>query len=206
MTATQLRYEAPPSPGIQGWMGDPELQWLFEQASQMTSIVEIGSWRGRSTHALLSGCYGHVWAVDHFQGSRAELGSCHADAATHDIQAELRENLKEFGECLHVIPLESGEAALLFGEREFDMVFIDGSHKEEDVYRDLELWAPKARLLVCGHDWNLDGVTPACLKYFGKEPLERYHSLWSYPMAPAGWLGKSAEEVAMECPSRGGSV
>ncbi len=206
MTATQLRYEGPPSPGIQGWMGDHELQWLYEHARQMTSIVEIGSWRGRSTHALLSGCQGDVWAVDHFQGSRGELNACHQDAATHDIEAEFRDNLKQFGDRLHVVNMESGEAAKLFGNGEFDMVFIDASHIEEDVLRDLELWAPKARLLVAGHDWNLAGVTPACLKYFGKDPLDRWHSLWAYPMAPAGWLGKSAEEVAMECPSRGGSI
>jgi len=179
-----------PSPEIHGWMHPHELQWLFDKASRMTSVIEIGSWRGRSTHALLSGCPGDVWAVDHFQGSRGELGSCHADALTHDIQGEFRANLKKFGDRLHVMPMESEEAAKLFGEGEFDMVFIDGSHIEADVRRDLELWAPKARKLICGHDWNLDGVTPACMAYFGGEPIERFHSIWAYPAGPAGVFGR----------------
>ena len=50
--------------GYQGWMYPEELEWLYEAAKRMNSIVEIGSWQGRSTYVLLSGCRGPVVAVD----------------------------------------------------------------------------------------------------------------------------------------------
>ena len=49
---------------IKGWMSKEELQWLHNQSLKMNSIVEIGSWYGRSTHALVSGCNGNVYAID----------------------------------------------------------------------------------------------------------------------------------------------
>ena len=54
---------------ITGFMSEPELTQLYKWACECESIVEIGSWRGRSTHALLSGCKGKVYAVDHFGGN-----------------------------------------------------------------------------------------------------------------------------------------
>ncbi len=53
--------------GIQGWMSLKELNWLYQQAKKCDSILEIGSWKGRSTHALLSGCKGIVTCVDTFK-------------------------------------------------------------------------------------------------------------------------------------------
>jgi len=37
-----------------GWMSDAELTYLAECAGKSTAIVEIGSWKGRSTLALLA--------------------------------------------------------------------------------------------------------------------------------------------------------
>jgi predicted O-methyltransferase YrrM len=34
-----------------------------------------------------------------------------------------------------------------------DLVYIDGSHTYEDVRRDIELYAPKARKVICGDDY-----------------------------------------------------
>jgi len=45
---------------IEGWMSYAELIWLNLTAKKMNSIVEIGSWKGRSAHALASACPGKV--------------------------------------------------------------------------------------------------------------------------------------------------
>ncbi len=49
--------------------------------------------------------------------------------------------------------MSSAEAAEMFTTTA-DMVFIDGDHSYEAVKRDIELWLPKCRKLICGHDYN----------------------------------------------------
>jgi hypothetical protein len=34
------------------------------------------------------------------------------------------------------------------------MVFIDGDHLEPAVRQDIDLWLPKAKRLICGHDFG----------------------------------------------------
>ena len=171
------------STGIQGWMGDgKELPWLFDTASKMRSVVEIGCWRGRSTHAILSGCPGPVWAVDHFLGCPLERDSNHADAKDQDIRAQFLANVGMFPN-LKLLAMESGDAAEHLGPGfRVDMVFIDAAHEYADVRRDLELWAPKARRIVSGHDFQATGVNKAVLEYFGREPDELADGVWAYRM------------------------
>jgi hypothetical protein len=142
-----------PTPEIQGFMMPNELQWLYDTAKRYEAIVEVGSWKGRSTHALLSGTNGVVFAVDHFKGNPEEMQSVHGEAQEHDIHALFLENTKDF-DNLVVMKMESGEAALNFEDSSVDMIFIDGSHTYENARRDIELWLPKCYGLFCGHDFE----------------------------------------------------
>jgi len=148
------------SPNIQGWMDEFCLEWLYEQAQTMDSIVEIGSWKGRSTHALLSGCRGPVFAVDHFKGNPDELNGAHIEAVTGDIFAQFWANVGAFRNLV-VLRMPSAEAARYFAPASVDMVFIDGCHVYNDVLADLEAWRPKCRRLMCGHDASYDSVKKA---------------------------------------------
>jgi len=148
------------TPNIQGWMDESCMQWLYEQAQTMKSIVEVGSWRGRSTHALLSGCPGPVFAVDHFQGNPDERNGAHIDAVTQDIFAQFWANVGSF-KNLVVLRMPSVEAAQYFAPASVDMVFIDGCHVYNDVLADLTAWRPKCRRLLCGHDASYDSVNKA---------------------------------------------
>jgi hypothetical protein len=164
-------------PGIAGWIDGAELQWLFERAQEMKSIIEIGSWKGKSTHALLSGCPGPVFAVDHFKGSPDELQGAHHEATHSDIHAQFIANVGKF-KNLVCLRMDSIEAARFFREKSVDMIFIDGCHTLEAVLADLRAWLPVCRRLMCGHDISL-GTVKEALGIMGLNFKEEVSSIWS---------------------------
>ena len=170
----------PPAPEIQGWMTHVELDWLFKQARTHSQIVEIGSWFGRSTHALCTACDGKVSAVDHFQGSPAELAGPHQFAKTGDVFAEFWKNCGDF-DNMEAFKMPSAEAAAQFEDGSLDMVFVDGDHTKAGVLADLTLWRPKLRSggLLCGHDRYQDGVPAALTEFFGEAPAAVAGSIWA---------------------------
>jgi len=145
---------------IKGWMGTRDLHWLFEIAKEMENIVEIGSWKGRSTHALLSGCSGVVYAVDHFLGSKDENDSTHKEGKESDIYSQFLDNVGSF-DNLKILRMSSLDAVKQFEDKSVDMVFIDGGHSYEEVVQDIKAWLPKCKKLLCGHDIPYDSVSKA---------------------------------------------
>jgi len=166
-----------PDVNISGWMSMDELVWLYGKAKKMESIVEVGCWMGRSTHALLSGCHGTVYAVDHFKGSPSEIDGAHSAAKTEDIHAIFLNNLSGFTN-LSVLKMDSLAASKLFKEKEIDMVFLDPEHEYPDIKEIIETWLPKAKKLLCGHDVS-QGGTPRAFEELNLSPKTEVGSLWS---------------------------
>jgi len=162
---------------IQGWMGEPELEWLFEMAKGMRSIIEIGSWKGRSTLALLSGCPGPVYAVDHFKGDSDSFIQ-QGMVKREDVYETFMKNVGHFPN-LRVLRMNSSDAARGFSPM-VDMVFIDGEHSYDSVKADLEAWLPKAKKLICGHDWEpasmYEGLRQAVHEKLGE--VKSFKSIW----------------------------
>lgn len=146
-----------------GMMAVEELRWLYETARSMSSVAEIGSFFGRSTHALLSACQGPVYSVDPrdptFIGSKEQAA---------DVRRSFFENLKDF-DNLRVLETYSVLAARVFADASIDMVFIDGDHIYEAVKTDIEAWLPKAVKMICGHDFSpqFPGLMRAVKEAFG---------------------------------------
>ncbi len=149
---------------IEGWMSDAELTFLEGAARHVNSIAEIGSWKGRSTFALLANCPGVVYAVDHWLGSEGERGGPHSEAVTGDVFSQFLRNVGQFP-GLKVVKKPSPEAAE--DVPPVEMVFIDGGHRYEDVVADIRAWRPKATKLLCGHDYNWPGVERAVNEELG---------------------------------------
>lgn len=136
---------------IDGWLTDREAGALFDLAATSTGpIVEIGSWRGRSTSALalgsMAGANQPVIAIDSFigvppsdrpsaTGWKPGWGSSGADI--------LRANLNSIGinGLVRIVPKASAEAAPEIPE--CGVLFVDGGHDYETVRRDLDLYLPK---------------------------------------------------------------
>jgi tetratricopeptide (TPR) repeat protein len=142
---------------IPGWMEEPDIQFLYNTAKNMGSVVEIGCWKGRSTHALCSGCAGMVYAVDHFGGSIApQAVELEKQASWDEVYADFLKNVGHFGN-LDIHRKKSLEVVSEFSDRSVDMVFIDGEHLYDHVKADIEAWLPKTKKMICGHDY-IDGV------------------------------------------------
>jgi len=155
-------------PDIDGWMYPLEMQFLYDQAKHMDSIAELGSWKGRSTHALATGCKGKVWCIDHWKGSfNTQLENI---AKTEDVYAEFLKNTKEF-KNINVLKMNTDEAVKQFEDKSLDMVFIDAGHTYGEVSNDIDKWYPKARILICGHDYdpgNFPEIVKAVNDRFGR--------------------------------------
>ena len=133
---------------IDGWLTDKEGQTLYNLARCCTDrgvIVEIGSWKGKSTIWLAAGAAAgqgkKVYAIDPHTGSP----ECHLwygkKIWTFD---EFRKNIKAAGLERIVIPIvkTSAEAAKEF-DQPVELIFIDGDHTYQSVKQDFELWFPK---------------------------------------------------------------
>ena len=145
-------------PEIEGWMSALELNWLHDTAKGKQAIAEIGSWKGRSTHALCSGCPGTVTAIDHFKGSKGFDFEVEVHSkAVGDSDAVYKEfccNMAGFSNLV-VERKNSAEAVRLYPDGAFDMVFLDAEHTEEGTRNDIRAWRPKVKPggLICGHDY-----------------------------------------------------
>lgn len=142
---------------IAGWSTEAELLWLARQAAKCESVVEVGSWQGRSTKALAGTCRGIVYAVDDFRGVR---GDAAGELEQGELEREFRRNLAAELDAgkVELLRMASVEAAEQIGM--VDLVFVDGSHEYSDVREDLLVWRPRARRL-CGHDMGFPGVAAA---------------------------------------------
>lgn len=165
---------APGTPtAIEGWMAPDELACLEGLAKLSTSVVEVGSWKGRSTRALLSNCPGDVYAVDTWGGCPEDPATIE-EAKSKDILAEFMKNVGNFPN-LKVKKMTSLEAAAEI--ESVDMIFLDGSHQYEDVVADIKAWLPKAKKIICGHDYTYyPGVKKAVDELIGK--VELCNSIW----------------------------
>ena len=172
---------------IEGMMGDNELIWLNEKASQYENVVEIGSWKGKSAHALLSGCKSWVHSVDHFQGSADPI-----ETGNKDVYADFINNVGHFNNLI-VHKKDSIEASKEFEDGSMDMVFIDGGHQYDEVVADIKAWEPKAKKLLCGHDWQSEAVKKAVYDTLGKPKV--YERIWYFDLtSPLYKLAKNIRE------------
>jgi SAM-dependent methyltransferase len=185
--------------GVEGWLTEGQARLLFETAREVPAdgtIVEIGSFRGRSTIVLALGADPsvEVVAIDPHAGNDRgpqEIGGFAAEAEG-DHQVFLA-NLDRAGvrERVRVLRRFSGEAHDDV-EGHVDLLWVDGAHRARPAHQDLRRWGdrvrPGGRMLV--HDsWCSVGVTLATLvavtasgewRYDGREG-----SLAAYTRVPA---------------------
>ena len=138
---------APVADRIAGWLSEAQgraLHGAAAGASGRGAIVEIGSWKGRSTVWLADGARQRglvVHAIDPHRDSREDPA-----ARTYDAFVA---NLERAGVAASVRPLvmTSADAARAL-PGPVELLFLDGDHSVAGARRDAALWLP--RLVVGG--------------------------------------------------------
>lgn len=160
--------------GVEGWMSPDQARRLFDAAAGTRPgdrIVEIGSFRGRSTIVLASAAPEgvQVVAIDPHAGNDRgpqELDGFATEAATdHEV---FNANLAAAGvadRVRHVRAFSDDAHPLVDGE--VDVLYIDGAHRYRPARTDIRDWgarvAPGGTMLI--HDsFSSVGVTLAILR------------------------------------------
>lgn len=171
---------------IPGMMHVTQLLWLAGQAAQRSRILEVGSWRGRSTRALCDNTSGIVTAVDTWLGAPGledELTTLCAVSGDPDwLFHEFQRNLAD-ARNLRVIrkPSLTTAADLARSGESFDMIFLDGLHDHASVVADIRAWWPlvSAPGLLCGHDLEFPDVASAVRECFPGFPADESGTIWA---------------------------
>jgi MMP 1-O-methyltransferase len=121
---------------VPGWLTDEEGEALYELAKRCSgrgAIVEIGSWKGKSTICLglgsRAGAEARIFAIDP-----------HADYRFGDFKT----NVERAGIADLVTPIASLSQPAADGfDEPIELLFVDGSHEYDLVLEDFEKWVPK---------------------------------------------------------------
>lgn len=130
---------------IEGWLTDAEGVFLYHQAKKCKegAIVEIGSWKGKSTVWLGKGSSAGykipIFAVD------PHTGSCEHQAVADKVWTfdEFKNNIKIANLENVIMPIiKTSEEAAKDWNNPIGFIFIDGAHEYELVELDFKLWFP----------------------------------------------------------------
>jgi predicted O-methyltransferase YrrM len=149
---------------LDGAMTEAELAVLYDTARTMPAgavVVEVGSFKGRSSVATCEGLRGvsdaRFFAVDPWlRTSMLTLGTYSAEDPERDtIYERFLRNTAPYP-FVTALRTTSVDAAAQFEDDSIDWVFIDGDHRFSAVRADLGAWWPKVRSggLVTGHDYS----------------------------------------------------
>ena len=175
---------------IQGWFSklqaklyDKEIARAFSQAQ----FVEVGAWKGKSTAYMAvgiinSGKFIKLNIVDTWKGSNEV--SHKRDQAIIDgtLYEEFCANMEPVKYLINTYRMTSIEASKEFNDCQLDFVFIDASHKYEDVRQDIIHWLPKVKVggTLAGDDFHKDfpGVKRAVNEMFGEDNYQQIKNQW----------------------------
>ncbi len=183
--------------GVEGFLSDREGMALYNLAKKgdgRGAVVEIGSWKGKSTiwiaNALSEG--GHFYAIDPHIGS-----SEHQTEGPIWTFEEFKKNIRQAGVETKVNPIVlTSEDARKKVEEPVSFLFIDGAHEYEFVKKDFELWDPLLldSCWIAFHDYQWPGVEKTLNEVFETGKFKRaYFTDYLFYMQKtnnAGWWSK----------------
>ena len=156
---------------VQGWMTEGQARALFAAASDCppdATIVEIGSFHGRSTIVLAMGAPhdAHVVAIDpHAGNDRGPQQIEGYQTEANEDHERFLHNLAEAGVSGRVRHLRAfSDDALAEIEGQIDVLYVDGAHRYGPARRDIERYGARVRdggVMLIHDSFSSIGVTTA---------------------------------------------
>lgn len=110
---------------IEGWLFEKEAQLLYAYTPMHGYVLEIGSWKGKSTNVFLQ-AKAKVTCIDWFKGSEETPGS--------DTVIEFLNNVR--GKSIKIFPQRTQDVDTREIVDMFDVIYIDGAHDAVSVEHD----------------------------------------------------------------------
>jgi predicted O-methyltransferase YrrM len=159
---------------LEGQLAIEETHFLLTRAAGARTIVEIGSYRGKSCAALALGSapHGRVTAIDpHLSCEGAGTTGYNAEDEAVFHRTMLRMGVAD--RVTHIVKTSHEARAGWPDDQPIDFLWIDGDHSYEGLRTDLNDWAELVAPggLLAGHDYkHREGVRRAWHEYFDGRP------------------------------------
>jgi len=154
---------------VEGFLSLAEADQLYRLARDFTPqvkpvVVEIGSWKGKSSIMLAAGLMGktqpRLFCVDTFSGDedpeyQRKYYAALMERDPRDLEKTFRSNIRSCGLQHIAEPLKGYSFDRCRGwQQPIDLLFIDANHEYPAVLRDFEDWSPfvKEGGVVAFHD------------------------------------------------------
>lgn len=155
-------------------------------------VVEVGVDRGEFASCFLSRCWNcQIYiGVDPYEEYGEMQWSRQADflTAVSVLAKYPRAKLRQQRSTDAALSLSLSESKL-YSEK-YDFVYIDGSHRYEDVKSDIEAWWPlvSSKGILAGHDWAMPSGDHAGVQKAVVEFAEKYDlTVYTTPDDPQSW-------------------
>lgn len=157
-----LKEVLPFDPG--GWYRNSKPMEALLKKFSAKVVIELGSWKGTSTRHIAE-CLpedGLVYAVDHWFCSPFDVPNsigCTGEDV-YSLYPQFLSNVIHAKLTHKIVPVKmtTFEAIEFFLARDInpDLIYVDASHDEESVYRDIAIYFPLVRGhgVICGDDWS----------------------------------------------------
>jgi len=155
---------------IDGWLWEEEGKLLYNLAkkNKAGAIIEIGSWKGKSTVYLgmgsMVGGKASVYAIDPHSGTLE-----HQRNDSISTLNEFKENIEKAALKDIVCPIvKTSKEASINWQKPVGFIFIDGGHEYEFVEEDFRLWFPfviNGGIMAFHDSSNWDGPRRVVEKY-----------------------------------------
>lgn len=169
--------------GIQGWMYNCELNFLYDNVKKLeegSNIIEIGCWKGKSSHAIAKGIRDsnkkiNLTCIDTFKGAESDPDQQQRAIKENPLK-EFKKNMENFE--VNILAMDSKKACYKFEDESIDFLFLDTDHNYEHTITELKLWWPKIKQggILCGHDYKegYRGVKRAVDEFFTKNKIHLF--------------------------------